>query len=315
MILHLSLAPCEIFDVLLGKFQIHRFQCSQNLQEHKVPGYGSSEAGLVAKISLKSILTSFPCVPPSGDKATPACPAPPHILCFIPSGHQAGQTLCKRKGDYLCFAGLADEEWESPHPASSKPGEGLGAAGGRFYQCPRQQQGWPRGPRLHGCIVASPGPAKQQFPWALLLCVGVLWARRGHGPPPWALGSWTVIFSAETACGQGTQQQASPWLRTFQRPPRWLAVLQRRPCWHAPCVIANCRSACLHGAGNTWQMLPVLNSADFLRLQLHFFCLSLVSIGWPMSLLAFSLQRWQNCWSYFFPFQLPGSSYGALKTP
>lgn len=143
MILHLSLAPCEIFDVLLGMFQIHRFQCSQKLQEQKVTGYGSSAAGLVAKISLRSILTSFPCFPHSGDKAIPSCPA---SFAVFPSGHRAGQTLCKRKGDYLCFAGLADEERESPpRPASSQPGEGLGGAGGRCSQHPRQLAGVHRG--------------------------------------------------------------------------------------------------------------------------------------------------------------------------
>lgn len=130
--------------------------------------YDSSERGLLVKISLKSILTSFPRVPPSGDKAIPSCPAPPHILCLIPSRHQAGQILCKRKADYLCFAGLADDEGESSlHPASSEPREGLGGVGGRCYQHPRLQWGWPRGPHLHGCIVASPGPANQLFPWVV----------------------------------------------------------------------------------------------------------------------------------------------------
>lgn len=76
----LSLAPREIFGVLLVKFQIHHFQCLQNLQKHKVPGHGSSEAGLVAKISSKSILTSFPCFLPSHDKAT--LPALHHPMSF-----------------------------------------------------------------------------------------------------------------------------------------------------------------------------------------------------------------------------------------
>lgn len=87
--------------------------------------YDSSERGLLAKISLKSVLTSFPCSPRSGDKAIPCCPAPPHILCLIPWWHQAGQTLCKRKGDYLRFAGLADDEWEYhriPRAASQERG-------------------------------------------------------------------------------------------------------------------------------------------------------------------------------------------------
>lgn len=187
-------------------FQIHWFQCSQKLQEQKVTGYGSSAAGLVAKISLRSILTSFPCFPHSGDKAIPSCPA---SFAVFPSGHRAGQTLCKWKGDYLCFAGLADEERESPPcPASSQPGEGLGGAGGRCSQHPRQ---------LARCIVAFPGPAKQLFPRALLLCFGVLWAWWGHRPLPSALGSRTVLFSVEIACGQGTRQQARPWLRTFPK--------------------------------------------------------------------------------------------------
>lgn len=145
----------------------------------------------MAKISLRSILTSFPCFPLSGDKATPACPAPPQILCFIPSGHWAGQTLCKWKGDYLCFAGLADEEWESsPNPASSEPGEGLGAAGGRCYQHARQQRGWPRGPRLHSFMEASPGPTKQRLPGRC--CCALLCSEPNEvtdlPPRPWVHG-------------------------------------------------------------------------------------------------------------------------------
>lgn len=106
MVLQLSLAVWEIFSVLLVKFQIHQFQNSQNLHEYKVPDYGSSAPGLVAKFSLKSTLAIFLFFLPSGDKAILPHPAPLNMFLSFPRG--TGQVQCCVSAKGIVFALLPE---------------------------------------------------------------------------------------------------------------------------------------------------------------------------------------------------------------
>lgn len=202
MILHLSLAPSEIFTVVLGKFQIRQFQCSQNLQEHKVPGHGSSKAEPVAKISLKSVFSSFPAFLLQVTKPSPAALHCPTSFALFPQG--TGQLKhCLSKGDYLCFEGLADEERESsPHPASSKPGGDW--LGGKV-----RQEG----------AISTQGSSRAGL--GAPSCTGASWplwdlqSSCSSGTTSlWTLGLWTVICKAKILCGSITP--ASPHLAWLQ---------------------------------------------------------------------------------------------------
>lgn len=250
------------------------------------PGYSSSQAGLVAKFSLKSTLTGFLCFLQSGDKAILPCPCPTPHPSLHSLGHWAGRTLCKREGDYFCFAGLADEEQESPaHPASRELAEGLRGTGGRGQQHPGQQWHCLRAPIALGWHWGLPGSLKAALCPAVLLWVCVLW---GHTPRP--LGSRTVTSSARIVRGQGTELQAQLWLRSFPHALSAWAVLQGCPCHPASLTNMGCRSGGLLGAGNTWWMSPVLNSVDFFEAAASF-CLSWphfhrVTHVYPQSLLA-----------------------------